>query len=150
MVKLETNCWFPGLDTTLASNKGNWRNHPFCQTILDRNYISQQLAIECGIMDCMSVPNTVTVCLICLIKKILLIFHCFGQQFIPPNGNWYCRLATSSHYSDVIMGAMVRCLKSPALRLFQPFIQAQIEENIKAPHHWPLCGEFPAQMASNW
>ena len=47
-------------------------------------------------------------------------------------------------------------LKSPASRLFtQPFIQAQIKENIKAPRHWPLCGEFtgpgefPAQMASN-
>ena len=50
-----------------------------------------------------------------------------------------------------------RCrLKSPASPLFtQPFIQTQIKENIKAPHHWPLCGdfngtgEFPAQMASN-
>ena len=47
-------------------------------------------------------------------------------------------------------------LKSPASRLFtQPFIQAQIKENIKVPRHWPLCGEFtgtgefPAQMASN-
>ena len=46
--------------------------------------------------------------------------------------------------------------KLPASRLFtQPFIQAQIKENIKAPRHWPLCGEFtgigefPAQMASN-
>ena len=46
-------------------------------------------------------------------------------------------------------------LKSPASRLFtQPFIQTQIKENIKAPRHWPLCGEFtgtgefPAQMAS--
>ena len=30
-------------------------------------------------------------------------------------------------------------LKSPALWLStQPFIQAQINENIKAPHHWPL------------
>ena len=26
--------------------------------------------------------------------------------------------------------------------LTQPFIQAQIKENIKAPRHWPLCGEF--------
>ena len=25
----------------------------------------------------------------------------------------------------------------------------QIKENIKVPRHWPLCGEFPAQMASN-
>ena len=34
-------------------------------------------------------------------------------------------------------------LKSPALELFtQPFIQTQIKENIKAPRHWPLCGEF--------
>ena len=36
----------------------------------------------------------------------------------------------------------------------QPFIRAQIKVNIKAPRHWPLCGEFtgtgefPAQMAS--
>ena len=37
----------------------------------------------------------------------------------------------------------------------QPFIRAHIEKNIKAPRHWPLCGEFtgtgefPAQRASN-
>ena len=36
-----------------------------------------------------------------------------------------------------------RRLKSPASRLFtQPFVQAQIKENIKALRHWPLCGEF--------
>ena len=47
-------------------------------------------------------------------------------------------------------------LKSPASRLFtQPFIQAQIKENIKTPCHWTLCREFtddrwiPAHMASN-
>ena len=34
-------------------------------------------------------------------------------------------------------------LKPPASRLFtQPFIRAQIIENIKAPCHWLLCGEF--------
>ena len=34
-------------------------------------------------------------------------------------------------------------LKLPASRLFtQPFIRAQIKENIKAPRHWPLCGEY--------
>ena len=47
-------------------------------------------------------------------------------------------------------------LKSPAPRLFtQPFIRAQINENIKAPCHWSLCGEFtddrwiPRTNASN-
>ena len=34
-------------------------------------------------------------------------------------------------------------LKSPTSRLFtQLFIQTQIIENIKTPHHWPLCVEF--------
>ena len=53
------------------------------------------------------------------------------------------------------MGAITSS-KSPASPLFpQRFIQAQIKENIKAPRHWPLCGEFPgtgefpAQRASN-
>ena len=33
--------------------------------------------------------------------------------------------------------------KSPASRSFaQPFVQAHINENIKAPGHWPLYGEF--------
>ena len=33
-------------------------------------------------------------------------------------------------------------LNSPASRLFaQPFVQAQIKENIKAPRRWPLWGE---------
>ena len=45
--------------------------------------------------------------------------------------------------------------KWPQWLFTQLFIQAQIKENIKAPRHWPLCGEFPgtgefpAQMASN-
>ena len=58
------------------------------------------------------------------------------------------------HYSDVIMGAMASQITS--LTIFnQPFIKAQIKENIKAPCRWPLCVEFtgcrwiPQQMASN-
>ena len=52
------------------------------------------------------------------------------------------------------MGAMASQITS--LKIFpQPFIQAQIKENIKAPRHWPLCEEFtgdrwiPEQMDSN-
>ena len=44
-------------------------------------------------------------------------------------------------------------LKSPAARLFtHPFIQAQIKENIEAPRHWPLWGEFTsnAENVSIW
>ena len=63
-------------------------------------------------------------------------------------------MSALNHITVTSKWAQLR-LKSPALRLFtQPFIQTQIKENIKAPRHWPLCGEFtgtgefPAQRAS--
>ena len=65
-----------------------------------------------------------------------------GETSIPPfQLRWSGGIMTSQW-------AQMR-LKSPALRLFtQPFVPAQIKENIKAPRHWPLRGEFPAQRAS--
>ena len=57
----------------------------------------------------------------------------------------YMQLRFSAHYYIITMTsqwARMR-LKSPASRLYtQVFIQAQIEENIKSPRHWPLWGEF--------
>ena len=50
------------------------------------------------------------------------------------------------------MGMMASQITSLTIVYTQPIIQAQIKENIKAPRHWPLYGEFtselPAQMAS--
>ena len=44
-------------------------------------------------------------------------------------------------YNDAIMGTMASQITCS--RLFTPrFIEAQIKESIKAPRHWPLCGEF--------
>ena len=46
-----------------------------------------------------------------------------------------------AHYSDVIMSTIAS--QTSAFRLFtQPFVQAYINENIEAPPHWPLWGEF--------
>ena len=45
------------------------------------------------------------------------------------------------HYGDVILGAMASQITSLPID-YLPFIRAQIKENIKAPRHWPLCGEF--------
>ena len=39
------------------------------------------------------------------------------------------------------MGAAASQITSSSL-FTQPFIQAQIKENVKAPRHWPLWGEF--------
>ena len=33
-------------------------------------------------------------------------------------------------------------MASQIIGVTQPFVQAQIKENIKAPRHWPLWGEF--------
>ena len=52
------------------------------------------------------------------------------------------------HYNDVIMDTIASQITS-LTNVYSTFIQTQIKENIKAPRHWPLCGEFPAQMASN-
>ena len=50
-----------------------------------------------------------------------------------PDGIMYEEL----HYSGVIMSAMAPQIA--ASRWFaQPFVQAQIKENIKAPRHWHL------------
>ena len=56
-------------------------------------------------------------------------------------------------YIDVIMTTMASQITSLTV-VYSTFIQTQIKENIKAPRHWPLCGEitgtgeFPAQRAS--
>ena len=55
-------------------------------------------------------------------------------------------MASWHYYSDVIMGATTFQITSLTI---QPFIRALIRENIKAPRHWPLCGEIPTQVASN-
>ena len=52
------------------------------------------------------------------------------------------------------MGTMASQITSLTI-VYSTVIQAQIKENIKAPRHWPLCGEFtgtgefPAQRSSN-
>ena len=40
------------------------------------------------------------------------------------------------------MGPMASQITSFAIVYSNVFIRAQIKENIKAPRHWPLCGEF--------
>ena len=46
------------------------------------------------------------------------------------------------NYSDVIMGAMAFQITGVSIVYSTVFFQAQIQENIKAPRHWLLWGEF--------
>ena len=50
-------------------------------------------------------------------------------------------LSEVGNHCDVIMGAMASQI-TILIIVYSTFIQAQIKENIKAPRHWPLCGEF--------
>ena len=59
----------------------------------------------------------------------------------------------SSHYIDVIMTTMASQITSLAV-VYSIVYSGVDKKNIKAPRHWPLCGEFtgtgefPAQRAS--
>ena len=55
---------------------------------------------------------------------------------------WYCCTSnmTNLHYSDVIMSKMASQITVVSI-IFQPFVEEQIKENIKALHRWPLWGE---------
>ena len=60
------------------------------------------------------------------------------------------------HYNDIIMSRMASQITSLTIVYSTVyFFKAKIKENIKAPRHWPLCGEFTvtgkfhAQRASN-
>ena len=62
-------------------------------------------------------------------------------ELVPDRQQLPCSLDTC-HYDGVIVGVIASQITS--LTLFtQPFIPTQIKEDIKAPRHWPLCGESP-------
>ena len=52
-------------------------------------------------------------------------------------------VSNHQHYNCLLNRLFRRIsIKTSKLRITQPFIQTHINKNIKAPHHWPLCGEF--------
>ena len=57
-------------------------------------------------------------------------------------------IVNQHHYSDVTMGVMASQITSLTIVYSTVYSGADLR-NIKAPRHWPLWGEFTAQMASN-
>ena len=58
----------------------------------------------------------------------------------PPDATHSFSADTVRHYNDVIMSSIASQI--PSWLFAQLFVQAQIKENIEAPRHWPLWGEF--------
>ena len=75
------------------------------------------------------------------------------QEAITRNNDDQNNVDAYTHYADVIMGPIASQITSLTI-VYSIVYQTQIKENIKAPRHWPLCGEFtgtgefPAQRAS--
>ena len=76
-----------------------------------------------------------------LCERTLLVTGCFSSEATSNTELWY-------HYIDVIMRWR---FKSPTSPLFtQPSNRTQIKENIKAPRHCALCGEFTVDSTHKW
>ena len=84
-----------------------------------------------------------------ILKGNDIIFPCNEVRLVyicPMSSNLVC-----NHYNDVIMSALASQIISVSIVCST----VEIKENIKAPRHWPLCGEFTGtgeflvQMASN-
>ena len=71
------------------------------------------------------------------------------KRFLP-----YYATGRFSHYNDVIMSAMASEITSLTI-VYSTVYSGADQRNIKAPRHWPLCGDFtggrwiPVQKASN-
>ena len=50
----------------------------------------------------------------------------------------------TNHYNDNKLGAMASQITSLTI-VYSTVYQAQINENMKAPRHWPFCGEFTSE-----
>ena len=103
-----------------------------------------------SLKESLSVRFQFTICQHC--PRQWLVVYMASDYCIEQRG--YNALTNIIHYNDVIMGALSSQITSPQL-FTQTFIHAQMKENIKAPRHWPLCGdspvtgEFLAQRDSN-
>ena len=68
----------------------------------------------------------------------------YRRQVVNPYPTDHCNTFSialhCTHFGDVIMGAIASQITSLTV-VYSTFIQTQIKENIKAPRHWPLCGE---------
>ena len=70
----------------------------------------------------------------CSILVVAFDWHCYG--------NTYCMLSIHVvHYIDVIMTTMASQINSLKVVCSIVYLDSD-QRNIKAPRHWPLCGEF--------
>ena len=66
----------------------------------------------------------------------------FSILFKPDNSSMESNLTEVSHYGDVIMGAISSQITSLTIVYSTVYSNADQRKKIKAPRHWPLCGEF--------
>ena len=95
---------------------------------------------------CLQVFNLPKLCIKQAFRINSTLVHYFSFDTVPVyNGAfrdpWWRHDIAALHYIDVIMTMMASQITILTV-VYSPFIQTQVKENIKAPRHWPLCGEF--------
>ena len=75
------------------------------------------------------------------IKFPLLWVSDFGQTHIWAFSNYQTTRKVFKYYDYVIMNEMGSQITILTI-VYSSVFRAQIKDNIKAPRHWPLCGEF--------
>ena len=93
-----------------------------------------------------------------VIQKYAAIFRCKTPSFQHSSDcNFTLHMILPIHcihYNDVIIRGIASQINGVWI-FAQPFVQAQIKENIKAPRYWPLwrkltvTGGYPSQRANN-
>ena len=91
----------------------------------------------------------------CNLRSHIVMIHCYmANDYLGYLYIWNIYKLVTSPNNDIIMGRY-RVSNNQPHDVSQPFIDAQIKENIKALRHWPLCVEFtggrwiPRTKASN-
>ena len=97
----------------------------------------------------LNVLNTATQCECCVIWLYHITLSVKSTWWLLMAWRPFGRQVICSDHDDIGWPIRVTSqwprwrIKSPASRLFtKSFIKTQIKESIKAPRHWPLCGEF--------
>ena len=104
---------------------------------------------KCGLWPELLLPlhngNSTTWCFVMIDMSTKTTSKLRCRQIVTYTENYVWRYECALYNnSNVIMGAI-----SPASRFFtQPFVHMRINENIKAPRHWPLCGKSPGPVDS--
>ena len=131
-------CEFPAQRTSNAENVSIWWRHHVTLLRVAGEHNHMRTCPQLFYRKICSVHlwlyRTYTT-MFCRLVQFSLTWTERGRMFL------WGRRFSSPHYDDVIMGSTASQITSLAI-VYSTVNRTHIKENIKAPRHWPLWGEF--------